>query len=138
MTKRKPPHLKEKQGRPTIMTPDIIDKLEQAFSLGASDLEACLHAGIGKSTLYNYQNQNPSFVERKELLKDKLILKSRAVLAAALGNNDKQTAQWYLERKRKEEFSVRTEANVSGGFELKLSDLLRTLSNNEPEKDEQE
>lgn len=96
-------------GRKTVMTTDVIKALEQAFSLGCTDIEACLHAGIGKSTLYDYQQENPEFVERKEKLKDKLVLKARTVVADALNKNDKDTAKWYLERKKKAEFSTRVE-----------------------------
>jgi hypothetical protein len=96
-------------GRPTVMTIDTIKALEQAFSLGCSDLEACLHAGISKQTLYTYQKDNPEFIDRKEMLKDKLVLKARTVVAEHLNKNDKETAKWYLERKKKAEFSTRVE-----------------------------
>jgi hypothetical protein len=96
-------------GRPTVMTPETINKLEQAFSLGCSDLEACFYAGIGKTALYEYQNEHPDFTERKAQLKEKLVLKARTVLAKALEQEDENTAKWYLERKKKEEFSTRVE-----------------------------
>ena len=95
-------------GRPTLMTPEKVNKLEQAFSLGATDVEACFYAGISKQTLYNYQEKYPEFVDRKAALKDKLVLKARQVVALAMEDGDKQTAQWYLERKKKDEFSIKT------------------------------
>lgn len=121
MTKKKNPEDLEKRGRKTIMTPEIIDKLEQAFSMGCSDLEACLHANIGKTTLYNYQNENPEFVERKEQLKEKLVLKARTVIAEALNRKDENTAKWYLERKAKNEFSTKVENETTiNGIETAL------------------
>lgn len=99
-------------GRPPVIDNNVLNKLEQAFSLGATDLEACFFAGISHQTLYNYQNKNPEFIERKEALKDKLILKSRQVVSEALDNGDKQTAQWYLERKKKDEFAVKTQTDI--------------------------
>ena len=54
-----------------------VKKLEEAFSLGCSDLEACLMANISKQTLYNYQDKNPEFVGRKERLKETPILLAR-------------------------------------------------------------
>ena len=98
----------EDVGRPTLMTPETVNKLEQAFSLGATDVEACFYAGISKQTLYNYQEKYPEFVDRKAALKDKLVLKARQVVASAMEDGDKQTAQWYLERKKKDEFSIKT------------------------------
>jgi hypothetical protein len=110
-------------GRPPIIDDGVLNKLEQAFSLGATDLEACFYAGISHQTLYNYQNKYPEFVERKEALKDKLILKSRMVVSDALDNGDKQTAQWYLERKKKDEFSPKHETAVSGAIDLNVNDV---------------
>ena len=100
---------KKDTGRPTVMTPETINKLEQAFSLGCSDKEACLYANISPQTLYDYQHIHTEFVERKALLKEKLVLKARTVLAKSLEKEDENTAKWYLERKRKEEFSTRVE-----------------------------
>lgn len=89
-------------GRPTIMTPEIISKLEEVFALGGSDEEACFFAGIGKSTLYNYQKENPEFVERKEALKETPILKARRTVVDAL--KEPNMAFKFLERKRRGEF----------------------------------
>lgn len=100
---------KKDTGRPTVMTPETLTKLEQAYSIDSTDEEACIFAGIGLSTLYSYQNENPKFIERKRLLKEKLALKARTVIADALNNNDESTAKWYLERKKKDEFSTKSE-----------------------------
>lgn len=110
---------KNKGGRPTIMTPEVIDKLEYVFSIGGSDLEACLHADISKQTLYNYQEKHPEFVDRKEMLKERMVLKARTVMDNALNDNDRQSAQWYLQRKKKAEFSDRQEVTGADGKEFK-------------------
>lgn len=100
---------KSNAGRPTVMTDDVLAKLEAAFSWGCPDTEACLYADINPSSLYDYQKEHPEFTKRKELLKDTPSLKARQVLNAAIRQKDKQAAQWWLERKKKEEFSVRSE-----------------------------
>jgi hypothetical protein len=99
-------------GRKTVMTPEIVTKLEQVFAMGGTDEEACLYAGIGKSTLYNYQQKVPEFLERKEALKMNPIFKARETIVAAL--DDPNIAKWYLERKRKQEFSPRQEITGDG------------------------
>lgn len=121
----------DKVGRPTLMTQETINKLEQAFSLGASDLEACFYAGISTQTLYNYQNANPEYIERKAALKERLVLKARTVIKDALEDNDKNTAQWYLERKKKNEFSTRTESTGADGGDLKTSLTVRFVDGND-------
>jgi hypothetical protein len=105
-------------GRPTTMTKDTLAKLEYAFSIGCSDSEACLHANINKSTLYRFQNENPEFKDRKDLLKEKLVLVARTNIAYKLNEKDTATSIWYLERKKKAEFSTRLEATGADGKDL--------------------
>lgn len=124
MTKRKNPEDYLPTGRPTIMTNDVVAKLETAFSMGCTDVEACLYANINKATLYRYQQENPDFCDRKEQLKEKLVLKARSVIADALNKKDENTAKWYLERKCKNEFSTKVESDVNlineQPFEIKI------------------
>lgn len=100
-------------GRPTVMTPDIIRKLEEAFAIGCSDSEACSYADIGQSTLYSYQEKHPEFAERKEKLKERPILKARQTVVKGL--DQVEHAKWYLERRKKAEFAQRTEQTGAGG-----------------------
>jgi len=100
-------------GRPTEMTPETITKLESIFAIGGTDKEACAYANIGTSTLYNYQQRNPNFVERKEQLKEKPFIKARLTIVRAL--EDPHHAQWFMERKRKAEFALRSEITGADG-----------------------
>lgn len=109
-------------GRPTVMTQETIRKLEEAFALGATDAEACFYANIGKSTLYDYQTVNPAFVERKEELKERPILKARQTIVRSL--DIPQHAQWFLERKKKDEFSSRQELTAANGEPLILPSVI--------------
>ncbi len=120
MTKKKDPKDYLPVGRPTVMTEEVVNKLEQAFSMGCSDLEACLFADISKQTLYDYQEKHPEFVDRKAMLKQKMIFKARSVIAEALNKKDENTAKWLLERKLKDEFSTKIESNVNLNGELAL------------------
>ena len=99
-------------GRPTVMTEAVLHKLEEAFSLGCSDKEACVYANIAPSTLYLYQEKNPEFSERKQLLKEKIVLLARQTVAKAIQNGDEKSAQWLLERKKRKEFAVRTQMEL--------------------------
>lgn len=104
------------RGRPTVMTEAVIGKLEEAFAFGSTDLEACFYAGISKDALYDYQVKHPEFTERKEALKDNPAMLARKNVYDALSEGDKDISKWYLERKKKDEFSTKTESenkNVS-------------------------
>ena len=111
---------KKDTGRPTKLTPETILLLEQAFSMGCTDVEACLHANISKTALYNFQQTHPDFVDRKEQLKEKLVLRARMVVMDAIYNKDENTAKWYLERKKKNEFGTRQEITGADGGSLSV------------------
>jgi len=99
--------------RPTKMTEAVLGKLEQAFAYGSSDKEACFYAGINPDTMYDYQKLHPEFTERKEALKERPILEARQKVVGDI-KNDVKVAQWYLERKRKSEFSTKIETEQTG------------------------
>lgn len=98
--------------RPTIMTTEVIEKLEEAFALGCTDLEATLYAGIAPATLYNHQEKDKKFLERKTQLKETPILKARATVIRSLESNP-ELAMKFLERRKKDEFSLRRENDVT-------------------------
>lgn len=86
-------------GRPTKMTKATIQKLETAFLMGCTDLEACLVADISKSTLYSYIEENSEFSDRKEVLKQNPVMKARKVVLSALDDGDLNTAHRVIDRK---------------------------------------
>ena len=86
-------------GRPTVLTQEAILKLEAAFLVGGTDLEACCNAGISMSTLYLYCQNNPKFSDRKELLKNQPTLKAKLIIDGALTEGDLATAHKVIDRK---------------------------------------
>jgi hypothetical protein len=104
--------------RPTVITPDIIIQLKQAFAIGCTDEEACAYAKIGKSSLYRYIEQHPEFREESNRLKKEPILKAKNTIVRSL--DDVKDAQWYLERKKKDEFSLRSEFTGRDGEDIKF------------------
>lgn len=107
-------------GRPTVMTPEVLVKLREAFLLGCTDEEACLYANISTTPLYEYQRENPEFKQQKELLKENPVLKARTSVVNALDSNPNLALQ-FLERKKKKEFSPRQELTGEDGEALKIS-----------------
>lgn len=114
-----------KGGRPSVMTKEVLQKLEAGFSSGLSDREACLYADISESTLYNYCQKEPEFLERKELLKEQPKMRARLIVCKAIEDGDLKAAQWYLERKARDEFSTRQEQNLSMGSPVTIIDDMR-------------
>ena len=112
---------KKKVGRPEKITGIVLGKLEDAFSIGASDRQACKHAGINPDTLYNYQKRHPEFVERKEMLKENPILKAK--YAVYKGLDDPKIALEYL-KLRDDDFStkLKQEINNKNGITITVAD----------------
>jgi len=123
-------------GRKTIITQDVVQKLEYAFSIGSTDVEACSFAGIAKQTLYNFMEKNPEFVDRRNDLKNAPILKSRATLVKNLDNP--LWAFKYLERKLPKEFGQNIKLTDGEGQPLNIggqtinNQLTLVLENVEP------
>ena len=105
------------------MTPETVGKLEHAFALGCTDLEACFYADIHKDTLYNYQLKYPEFVDRKEALKLNPVLKARTNVMASIEGGDVDNSKWLLESRKKDEFSTRTENEIT----MKDSEILERI-----------
>lgn len=99
-------------GRPPKIDKNILGKLESAFKMGATDREACSYVNINPDTLYEYQKKHPEFTEQKEAWKQNPILKAKNTIYKNL--NDARIAQWYLERKCKDEFQPQNKVELNG------------------------
>ena len=124
--KNKKKRKKNLGGAPTVMTNDVLYLLDQAFMMGCSDKEACLYSGISKSTLYNYQQNNKQFVERKNLLKQNPALIARISLIKHM-KNDGALALKFLERRRRKEFALRYEDKKTDENKLSLFSILASI-----------
>ena len=106
-------HKGNKTGRPPVITQAIVQKLERAFVYDSTVEEACVDAGISKQTYYNFCKDNPDFLDRIEQLRNApyLVLRKRVIAAA---EHDADLALKILERRRKTEWSTRSEISHSG------------------------
>lgn len=95
-------------GRNTVMTEETVNKLLTAFAYSFSDQEACLYAWISKQTLYDYCKRFPEFSDQKEELKKKPNIKAKMNWIEKINNKDYQASKEWLERKSKDEFSIKT------------------------------
>ena len=100
-------------GRPKKINQDILGKLKEAFLIGCTDEEACFYANINPDTMYEFQKTHSWFSEWKDALKDNPTIQARKTLFGSLSVD--KNAQWYLERKKKKEFSPRSEITDGEG-----------------------
>lgn len=111
----------------------VLLKLEEAFSIGCTDEEACTYADISTTAFYRYQDANPEFRERKARLKDKPVLLARKVIVDAIKDKNTDIAFKYLERKRKAEFGSRIDLTTDGEPLNKITVEFLDGTNGEPE-----
>lgn len=117
---------KEKHGRnPPNLTPQEVDKLEYAFAHCANDVEAYTYAGICETNFYWWQEVNPKFVERKKVLRDMVKFQARENIVKSINAGETSAAKWWLERKNKEEFSLRVENTGKDGKDLIPDKIIR-------------
>lgn len=107
-------------GRPTVMTPEVVKQLTEAFEMGMSVINSCIHAGVSKQVYFDYCKKNPEFHDRCKDLQQKPAIKAILVINQALKEGDVSTAKWYAERKIKDEFSLKTETEHSGEVKSKV------------------
>lgn len=88
----------KKVGRPLKINEDVVNKLEQAFAIGATDTEACNYAGISRQTYYAYVKNNSKFLDRIKQLKTKLPMKAKNELAMLIQQGNEKAIFWYLDR----------------------------------------
>lgn len=109
-------------GRKTVMTKEVLLKLEDAFAFTYTDEEACLYAGISPDTLYRYQKKNPKFSERKEALRLTPNLKAKKILVTSIENSLDQS-RWWADKKMKDfQPVIKTETKI----EATIVDLAET------------
>jgi flagellar biosynthesis/type III secretory pathway chaperone len=123
--KNKPPKIiikkeAEKTGRPTMMTPETIKKLKEAFSQGFSIDNACIWAEISKPTFYSYCDKEEGFLDYCKTLQKKPLIKSIVIINKALDEGDLPTAKWLAERKGQDEYSLKTKTEHSGEIKSKV------------------
>jgi len=96
---------------PSRLTKANIEELEARFRDGATTLEA-IDGIMSESTYYKHLSENEEFSERMSLARDYVTEIARGVVARAIKKGDRDTAKWWLERKKKDEFSTKTEQDV--------------------------
>lgn len=95
------------QIKPKLDNPETVKKLEHAFALDCSIPEACFYAWISKQSYYDLLIYKPELVDRFAWLRQKPVLTARTTVVNACKDNP-ELALKYLERKRKDEFSVKS------------------------------
>ena len=104
-------------GRPTEKTPEVIRKIEEAAAMDCSMEEIAFFANIHRATLYRWIKDDKELYDRINELKQTPFLSARQTILKAIKDNP-QYAFEYMKRKKKTEFSDRSELTGAEGKDL--------------------
>jgi len=86
-------------GRPSKMTKEAVDKLEEVFKIGGTVTEACTYAMIDEATFYNWQNDFPDFSRRMQAAREFVNIASKNLIGHSIVKQQSvSSAQWWLDR----------------------------------------
>ena len=94
-------------GRHSVVTPDVVGKLEFSFINGMNVTEACFYAEISRDAYYAFARKFPEFSDRMEGLQCAVSITAKMIIAAGINAGDVRLSMWYLERRNKDEFFTR-------------------------------
>jgi len=95
---------------------EVIAKCKEVWAIGGTDAEASFYADISKDCISRYLKANEDVRNYRDRLREKPILKARKTIT---DNLDKpETAKWYIERKRRNEFATKKEEEMSGDIKI--------------------
>ncbi len=123
-------------GRRKKLTPELIDKLVEAISIGCTDKHACEYVGIAVSTFYAWKEngrneKEPIYIEFLEAIQKanaRNVIANLAVIQRAAKEKQWQAAAWLLERRhgmtRTPEAVVETNINIG---QINIQQLLEDV-----------
>lgn len=122
----KPKRRKAGAGRPTVMTPEVIAKLEEGLKLDFTIGEACAYAQIDQATYYRKCKSDKDFARRMESAQMFIFYAAkRNIGQSVINDKNVEDAKWLLKRRQKERYSERVDNNISGS--INISQILDTL-----------
>lgn len=92
-------------GRPTVLTPQVVSKLEALLSIGLTVREACLESGISHETYYSRVRSDERFADKMAKAQNTVTTTAKKVVATQVLGGDTKTAMWWLDRLDKKELA---------------------------------
>lgn len=107
------PNLKKKRkkgaGRPKARIREYFEKILPFLQRGLSVKKSCEHAGVPQQTVNDYMNRDGKFSVEVKVAQRTTELLARQNITNSIKRGGIDSAKWYLERKCKDEFSLRVE-----------------------------
>ena len=113
----------------------ILEGLKKYFLLGYSIQTACEYAGFDPSLVYKWAREDPSLSSKIKAWQGQVNAKARELIVHSILGDEKEgikpdlkTAQWWAERRERNDFSIRTENDITTkgepitGFQFEIID----------------
>lgn len=88
---------------------EVLSILEPYFRLGYSVAKACEYAGIARTTVQTWIEDDEELRLKVTGLQNEINAKARKVIQKSIDEGDKDMARWWAERREKDSFSIRQE-----------------------------
>src|SRR4051812_14349545 len=109
MPKKKAASNSKAIGRPSILTQDVIRKLEEAFCMDATDGEACAFAGISEASYYHHRKENEDFSDQMDRAKQFPFMLAKKGLLQALKEGDGNLLLKWLKNRQRDRYHEKVE-----------------------------
>jgi hypothetical protein len=107
-------------GRPTKYNADKHKSICDALKAGNTRRDSCGYASISQDTFSRWIENYPEFADDVIKSESAVAMRNVALIQKAAQAGTWQAAAWWLERRRKEEFSIRTEQTGADGSPVKV------------------
>lgn len=108
---------KKKTWRPTVFTPENIQKLEELLSQDVSIESACKFVGISESAYYAECDRNPKFKEKMDKAQEYVKILAWRTISKAIRDGDVGTAKWLMEKRDKRYRNDAMKINMNQGMD---------------------
>jgi hypothetical protein len=112
--------MKPGPGRPTKYNQETVEAILQALRDGNTRKDSCSVAGISEETFSQWRKRYPEFLDSIEKAEGKAAFHAVNVVRSAMDSGVWQAAAWWLERRRKQDWSLRTETVGADGSPLEI------------------
>jgi hypothetical protein len=115
--------VRDRMGRPSVMTQEVVLKLKAAFLIRCTVEEACQSAGINRDTYYKFLKRVPDFSDTVQGWRDDMVRIARRNIRKTVANGDHSASMEFLRTARKDEFAPKS--IQATGNEVTADDLDR-------------
>lgn len=98
------------------MTPENLQKLKEAFAIGATVIQACDYADLAERTYYYWIEKNPELLQEFDRYREKLPFKAKYNIAQQIHAGNVALSQWLLSRKEPEAYGETVKLEHSGAI----------------------